>query len=407
VQAEPAPLAVRAPGAGGAGLAARLARRWPATLPAAPLVAVGAFLGVAGLLFVVAGVSVSHLPYWRGQQAPDAFGGRQWLDAWAHWDSGWYANIAHRGYWFYAVGEQNPAAFFPAYPAAMRVAGRLFGHQVIGGIAVTVASGAAAAGLFMVWLRARGVARPARWTALALLLVYPFSFYLYGAVYADALFLAGALAAFVLVERDRLWLAGLAGAVATGARPVGAALLLPLVMRVIERRGGVRHLRWRDAGVLVAGAGVSSYCLFSWRRFGTPLAFIDAQRGWDQAPGLATWFKLDFVEGLRMFANTPHDLAVYLFHPVVTLAALALVPLVVRRFGWAYGCYVLVVVGLSAVSTKNFFGMSRYVLAAFPAFAAAGELLARRPRARVAVLGASGCALVAATSLYARGYYLS
>jgi hypothetical protein len=97
----------------------------------------------------------------------------------------------------------------------------------------------------------------------------------------------------------------------------------------------------------------------------------------------------------------------YVSHPVVTVAALALVPLVFRRFGWGYGVYCLLVVALPALSTKDFFGMGRYVLAAFPCFAVAGELVADHPRVRAWVLGASGAGLVVLTSFFARGSYLS
>ena len=41
-------------------------------------------------------------------------------------------------------------------------------------------------------------------TAVLLLAVFPYSIFLYGPVYADALFLAGVLASFVLLERERV-----------------------------------------------------------------------------------------------------------------------------------------------------------------------------------------------------------
>jgi hypothetical protein len=80
---------------------------------------------------------------------------------------------------------------------------------------------------------------------------------------------------------------------------------------------------------------------------------------------------------------------------------------VVRRFGWGYGIYAVLIVGLPALSTKNFFGMGRYLLAAFPCFAVAGELLADKARLRAWALAASGVVMVAMTSLFARAYYVS
>jgi hypothetical protein len=367
--------------------------------------AVGLFLAIAAGLFLVAGLSAAHLPYTGTDLRRQPVPGHGWLEAWVHFDGFWYGAIAERGYWTFVPSEQGPLAFFPSYPLLMRAGEALVGNVYVAGILVTLTAGAAAAGLFFTWLRER-VTPAAAWTALLLFLLYPFAYYLYGAVYADAVFIACALGAFVLVERDHPWLAGLVGAVATAARPVGFVLAAALVVRVIERRGGWRRVPWRDAGVLLAAVGVGAFCLWSWSRFGTPLAFVEAQNGWDQDPGVATWLKFQFWEDVRDF-RSPLAWIVFVSHPVLALAALALVPRVVRRFGWGYGSYAALVVGLSAISTKNFFGMSRYVLAAFPCFAVAGELLAQRVRMRMALLSASGLVLVTATSYFARGHYLS
>lgn len=363
------------------------------------------FLAVAAVLFLVAGLSLAHLPYTGTDVRRHPFPGQSWLEAWVHADSFWYGDIAERGYWSFMPSRQGPLAFFPTYPLLMRVAGYAVGNSLLAGILLTVAAGATAAGLFFIWLRDR-VSSAAAWTALLLFLFYPFAYYLYGAVYADAVFIASVLGSFVLLERDHPWLAGLVGALATAGRPVGVVLVVALLIRVVERRGGWRQVPWRDVGVLLSAAGLGAFCLWSWHRFGTPLAFVEAQKGWDQDPGVGTWLKVQFWKDVQDF-RSPLAWLVFVSHPILTFAGLALVPRVVRRFGWGYGSYALLVIGLSALSTKNFFGMSRYVLSAFPCFAVAGELLAERVRLRAVALSASGMVLVAATSFYARGHYLS
>ena len=363
------------------------------------------FLGIAAVLWVVAGVSISHLPFTGTDLRRHPIPGAPWLEAWVHFDGYWYGAIADHGYWSFVPTEQGPFAFFPTYPLLTRAGAALVGNTYLAGILVTLASGAASAGLFFVWLRDR-VGSTARWTALLLFLLYPFAYYLYGAVYADAVFVACVLGSFVLLERDRPVLAGLVGAAATAARPVGAVVVVALAIRVIERRGGWRRVAWRDVGVLLSAAGVGAFCFYSWRRYGAPLAFVEAQNAWNQDPGLRTWLKVQFWHDVQDM-RSPLAWLVFVSHPLLTLAGLALVPMVVRRFGWGYGAYGLLVLALSALSTKNFFGMSRYVLAAFPCFAAAGLLLADRARLRTAALLSSGAVLVAATSFFARGHYLS
>lgn len=361
-------------------------------------------VAVAAAVYLVVGLSVGHLP-WSGTEARNhLFPGRPWLEGWVHWDAGWYFEIAERGY-SYVPGQQGPVAFFPAYPLAMRGVGAVLGSPLLAGIVVTLAAGVAAVALFRVWLAGK-VSPAAGWTALLLFALYPYAFFLYGAVYADAVFVAAVIGSFLLLERDRPLLAGLVGAVATAARPIGAVLVVGLAVRAVERRGGWRHLRRADAGVLLAGAGVGAFCLYTWARFGSPLTFLQAQEAWGQGAGWHTWLKVQFFHDVTDF-RSPLAWLVFVAHPALTLASLALVPRVVRRFGWGYGLFALLVLGLSAVSTKNFFGMARYVMAAFPCFAVAGEWLAGRARLRPVTLLVSGLGLGLAASFFARGHYLS
>ena len=367
-----------------------------------------AFLGIAALLFVVSAVASVWLPD-PGKQVNPHFLGWRWLQGWVQWDSGWYAAIADGGYG-YIPGRQSTIAFFPAYPLAMRLVALVTGNPFVAGVVVTVASGAAAVRLFFGWLRER-VDRTTAWAGLGLLLLYPYSFFLYGAVYPTAFFLLSLVGAFWLLEHDRPWLAGLVGAVATAAWPSGIVLLVGLVVRAWERRrgedDGARPL-WRDAGVLLSVLGLVAFCFYQWRRFGDPFTFITAQEAWEQGSGPRTWFKVRFFEDLGVLPDRPllGSLS-YLTHPVITVVALALVPQVFRRFGSGYGVYSLLMIVVPALSTKNFFGMSRYVLAAFPCFAVAGELLAARPRLAKVVYPVSAVGLVVLTAAYSQGQYLS
>jgi hypothetical protein len=350
-----------------------------------------------------------------------------WLDAYARFDSGWYRKIAVEGYSYAGPGQQSTVAFFPAYPAAMRAVGTVIGSVAVAGVLVTLASGIGAAVLFFDWVRRSLGPRSARY-GLALLLCYPFAFYLFGVVYSDALFLLAALAAFALLERDRPVLAGLAGIVATAGRPVGVAVAAALVVRALERRGcfeggfrgrglgdRLRRLRLVDAGVLLSGLGLVAFALLLWSRFDDPLAFtkVSGAPGWDKSFDLETLLKLHLFRLLRSYG-----LNIVTFWLVVqglvAVVGLALVPAVVRRFGWGYGVYVLVSLGIAFASTRDFIGMGRYALAAFPAFAAAGDLLLgwrdHRPSLRWvpgATLAVSGGLLLWMVSLFARWYFLS
>ena len=251
-------------------------------------------------------------------------------------------------------------------------------------------------------------------------------------MYADALFLLAIIGSFTALERGHPWLAGLIGAAATASRPLGVVLVVGLVVRTLERRGvfggrfattdvreteteqpsargwrgRLARLRVGDCGVLLAALGLAGYGFYLWRRFDDPLAFLTIQSAWGQQEGPATWFKVDFFREMARFESV-NACIVLAVNAAVTVVAIALLPRVVRRFGWGYGTFTILIVGLSALSTKNFTGMGRYLLAAFPCFAVAAELLEGRARLRTWVLVGSGVGLAAAASFFARAYYLS
>lgn len=398
---EPPPAPLQTPGATVSGARPAV---WPA---------LAAFVVVAGALYLVMGLIPSHLPIPRGPRLQASFS-PSWLRGWAQWDSGWYSRIAADGY-AYVPGRQSSVAFFPAYPLMMAIVGQVVGNTYRAGVLVTLSAGAAVAVLLFTWLRTR-LAPAAAWSALGAFLLFPYAFYLYGAVYADALFIAAVLGAFLLLDANRPLLAGLVGAVATAARPVGVILVVALAVRALERRGALRpaggglvdwrRARWADAGVLLSALGLAAWCVYLWARFGDPLAFASVQRAWGQAAGPHTWLKVQFFRDMTDL-RSPRAWVLFMAHPVLTLAAACLVPRVFRRFGVGYGVFTLLLIGLSALSTKNFFGMARYLLAAFPCFAVLGELLIERPGLRRWALSTSGVGLLGLTVVFGTGYYLS
>jgi hypothetical protein len=321
--------------------------------------------------------------------------------------------IARHGYSF-ATRGQSSVAFFPAYPLATRAVGVVVGNQLEAAVLVTVVCGGVAATVFHRWCLRWLDATEARY-AVAGLVVYPCAFYLMGAVYADALFVAAAVGAFLLLENDRPVAAGLLAALATATRPLGIAVAIGLWLRAREHGHFARHDRGRSttgrrigsAGLLLAPTGLVAYCTYLDVRFGRPFAFVQAEHGWGQSPGLSTWLKAPWFRSMARhpWLNAGH--AHLAGHAAVTLVAVCLLPAVFSRFGRAYGVYAVVIVVGAALSTKDFIGMGRYVLSAFPCFALVGEAAARRPVAAKAAMAASGCLLVVLAGLHARGILIS
>lgn len=280
------------------------------------------------------------------------------------WDAGWYGSIAKDGY-FFVPGQQSPVAYFPLYPMLIRAVTWLGVNRWVAGTVLTFLAGVSALLLFQRWLSKVAPAQSA--TAWLLLVSYPYACYVYGVVYSDALFLLLVVAAFYALESDSPIGAAILGAFATACRPVAPALVLGLVVRSLERRrkAGL-PIRFVDFVPGLAGLGLLAYMMFLQQKFGDPLAFAHVQGapGWEQSPGWASWLKEEWFHQMHVGHWTVKlRLGAHAF---VTLGALALVPAVFKRVGWGYGVYCLIVLALPALSSKDFQGMGRYAIAAFP-----------------------------------------
>jgi len=393
--------------------------------------------------FALVTVALSMIVAWAERGRPAAndspfLQGPAWLDGWFQYDAGWYLGIATHGY-AYTPGQQSSIAFFPVYPLGVRGLGVLLGDYQVAGELLAVLAGAAAVLLFGRWAWTR-LPRPSAVTAIAALMLYPYSLFLYGAMYADSVFLLTAIGSFMLLERRWYWAAGLVGALATAGRPVGIAVAVGLVVRTLEllaedraraasasgasspgfddavpRRTwrdlvrALRDVRWRQSGVVLSAAGLVAWCVYLAVEFGNPLAFVEVESapGWNQGVGPKTWFKITYLGTL---VKGPYGIAALLtLQAIACVCAALLLRRVWRRFGWGYAAYTVVVLLIPILGTKDFMGTGRYVLVAFPIFAAAGDFLAstRRRWVRWLVLGACAVLLIVLTYLFGQSVEVS
>ncbi len=333
--------------------------------------------------------------------------GNPLLSAWAQWDAGWYLGIAQSGY-SYVPGQQSSVAFFPLYPMLVGALARVGLTPFIAGALVSLAAGLGAIIAFERWARTQ-LPADAALRATWMLALYPFAFYLYGVLYSDGLFLLLVVGAFLALEKDRPLLAAALGALATATRPVAPAVVLGLTLRHLERRrkAGL-PLRLLDLVPLLSGAGLAAYMGYLSLRFGEPLAFAKVQGapGWDQPPGWHTWLKYTWFD--MLFPRVAPLVAVRLVgHAALAVAGLLLAIPTWKRLGAGYGVYVLVSVGLPALSSKDFQGLGRYELAAFPLFATLALLVGERTWLRRGYLVLSGAVLLVLAAGFALGGYIA
>ncbi|MQY39518.1 hypothetical protein SRB17_75450 [Streptomyces sp. RB17] len=309
-------------------------------------------------------------------------GGAHAWDVLATWDGWWYQQIALHGYDPRLVPvpgatglitlEGNSAAFFPLYPALMRMVMAVTGLGPYGaGLLVSIlASFAAALGIYAIAERFGG--RRAGLAAAGLWAVWPGSGVEW-AVYSDSLYVA--LAAWTChAVMARRWLTAGVLAFAAGLnRPTAAALIAGVGVAALLslRRRENDSLRPLLAAAL-APLGLLGYLLWVGDRMGDLGGYFTLQSG--------AWAH-EFDHGrqtLEVLTSVPVGhfggyLFAYPFADVigvgVVLLAVALLPLLLRlRPPAVLVVHTVLTLALVLGSQQIFANVSRYLLPCFPLF---------------------------------------
>jgi hypothetical protein len=293
-------------------------------------------------------------------------------DRFARYDSGWYYGIASAGYAFVEGGRSN-LAFFPAYPKLMEVGGRALGGAqedfYLSGILISWVAFAIAMPL-LYRLALLDLPRDAAVRATTFAAVFP-SAYFFGVVYAESLFFL-ALVGAVLAVRTRHWAwAFAAGAVMTATR-VNGVMFVPALAWLAWRasRPDARDRLW--AALAVAGSllGIGAYSYFNYQLSGNPFEWYDSITRWNYHPG-GNPFSGIFAIGSALLTRpieflTTERMAPYdSLNALMATFALALVPLVWKRFGFGYASVILLGI-LLPLSSGQFEGLGRYCAVLFP-----------------------------------------
>jgi hypothetical protein len=337
-------------------------------------------------------------------------------DVWARWDSVFFLRIAEHGYEHLT---RSATAFFPLYPGAVGLVGRaFFGHYVLAGIGVSLATGLASFVLLYRIAEGRLGAEGAR-RAVLYLALFPMALFLQ-AVYSESLYLLLTLAAFLLAERRRFLSAGVVCGLALLTRPIAIALLPPLALIAWRAPGARGNLARLAAAPLV----FAIYPLLLWIQRGDPWEFLHAQGIWSRelspaGPLGGIWNGLRACwAGVQQLASGSHTHA---YWPSATgtdpmrvavvnlecLAALVLFAVLTvvawRRFGAPYGLFsaLSLAIPLSMPSDRwPLLSMPRFGLVIFPLFLALASI-GRRPRAHTAIVAVSALFLGVAVTQWA------
>jgi hypothetical protein len=330
---------------------------------------------------VVAGIVVlcvaSRAGLWLVGVASQVAAGQrvEWLGMWSRWDAPHYLRVAEAGY--SRVGEDALyIVFLPIFPLAVKAAAFVVRDLVAAGLVVSLAA-QVGSGWFLYRLACLDTDAEEARRAVLTLFCFPTAYYL-AAPYTESLFLFGTLAAMYAARTQRWARSALAGALATGTRLAGVALLPALAVEA-WRGAATTRLRWaRLTCVGLAGSGLAIYLLINLLVFGDPLHFLGSQRqNWFQR-AVPPWMPL--VEAvLRLVRGGLSGDFVIIYTGRISAFVLAVVLLTAgaRRLRLAdqvYGWAGLVVV----MSASWLISLPRYLLGMYPLFLVAGRLTRRR-----------------------------
>ncbi len=195
------------------------------------------------------------------------------------WDSVHYRSIVTSGYEFVNNGQQHNVAFFPLFPLLIRGVMNLGLPFEVAGVLVNNVAFLAALYCVYDWVQEHHGTNGARWATIVLAWI-PLS--LFGTViYTEGLYLFLSTAALRAFDRKKYGWTAFWGAMATATRPTGIALIPAfLIAAWREQRSPIAYLA--SCATVCGLLLFSVYCAI---KFGDPIAFIHAQRGWRPSLG--------------------------------------------------------------------------------------------------------------------------
>jgi Gpi18-like mannosyltransferase len=299
------------------------------------------------------------------------------LEMWARWDSEWYLLIADHGYvsyeYFKDAGggrylQQDSSKFFPAYPIAIRTLTFITGNSVLSGILISNIC-ALLFLYFFLRLASKFMSTENTVNSAILYIAFPTSLFL-SAIYAEAMFLAAIVAAFLFIEERKLLPALIACAIAVLTRPQGA-LALPALAWLAWQKFEARRMI-ATAGIMAAVCiPLAGYLMYIDNTFGSMSWISQSQTYWRGE------MKYPFYAFVRFFQN---KIAVHGQHNSMIDFTFAIVQIIVlifsfRRIPLPYTLYSLI--ALLFPLSSSLFSFSRLSLANFPFFLVLPPLLGR------------------------------
>ncbi len=355
-------------------------------------------------LQLVAGGAIAWLPFQPSYPHWDitlVSQGPEWLWFWGGFDGVHYLNIAEKGY-EYGLTQ----AFFPLYPLLIRyltvVDNRLIPALIISHLSFV--------GFLYYFVKLGKLDFKVKSVSYAwiLFLLFPASFFLFGA-YTESLFLLLVAAAFYYCRKKSFLLAATLAGLASATRLVGI-FLLPVILWEYYQVNKKPKVLLLAGYSLIASSGLLLYLNYLQRRFGDWLIFIHSQPGFGsgrQVDTLVLPYQV-IARYFKMFLSVSPGNNIYPVLVFEFIATLFFVFLIIyafkKKLRSSYLIFIIPALLLPTL-TGTLASMPRYSLIAFPLFYLLGNL--KNQKIKIILAGIFGLTLIWALVRFSRGLWLS
>ena len=278
-------------------------------------------------------------------------------------DGGWYVGTAKDGYEHrpFEATEQHNWAFFPLYPLSLYLAAHITGGLLLTGMLLSNIFFLFSLILLHKTALAFGLDEAGADRTIFYLAAFPTS-YFFSLPQTESLFLLVTVGSFYAAARDRWWIAGAVGALATATRFSGIFLLPALVLLYWKRYG--RRPRANVLGLLLVPIGLLSFMLYLHLITGNAFAFKDVLVAWGRTSGFFLRTLFDYIVRFRVVDESWNFGALNF---AASVLALACGIVLAKRRQWSLSLYTLLAI-IAPLSSLLLQSHARYVLTIFPVF---------------------------------------
>ena len=280
------------------------------------------------------------------------------IDMHNRWDTYWYMDIVHNGYYLKSDNTLSNVVFFPLYPALIKILGTiLLGNFVLAGWLISMSALIAGCVYFYKLLKEFHPEIDPE-LPIFLMLIFPTAFFL-NVVYTEAVFFFITISCFYYVFKKQFWMAGTFAFFGALTHSNGVFLGLPILWETVRIFGWKKGLLSKNIFPMAMPAvAMGSFLLYDYFRFHDLFLFFKIESAWGRS------FSINW-DHFSLFSHPSiTNMGIDVFFTIMILSAIVLVW---KKVLPMYSVFMLLTV-LAALTSGTLMSIGRYSLALFPLF---------------------------------------